>query len=166
LSEGGSLLLADLPRTSDSGMRSVPFDLPGAVAKGGRPRRIRIPRRVLKMINDYIDLERAISAARREPMVSDPFWLTPNGEKVADAMGRRVRLNRLTPGERGRVLIGAPGRAQHALLWLTEGGEPVPSATWEAAFRRACARCRSFGIDVNVSRTRCGTPSPSRCLPC
>lgn len=147
-------------------MRSVPFDLPGAVAKGGRPRRIRIPRRVLKMINDYIDLERAISAARREPMVSDPFWLTPNGEKVADAMGRRVRLNRLTPGERGRVLIGAPGRAQHALLWLTEGGEPVPSATWEAAFRRACARCRSFGIDVNVSRTRCGTPSPSRCFPC
>ena len=46
LSEGGSLLLADLPRKADSGMRSLPFDLPGAVAKGGRPRRIRIPRRV------------------------------------------------------------------------------------------------------------------------
>ncbi len=151
LSEGGSLLLADLPRKADSGMRSLPFDLPGAVAKGGRPRRIRIPRRVVRLINDYIDLERAISAARSEPIVSNPLWLTPDGEKVVDAMGKRVRVDRLTPGERGRVLTGAPGKAQHALLWLTEGGEPVPSATWEATFRRACARCRRFGIDVNVT---------------
>ena len=151
LCESGSLLLAELPRKADSGMRSLPFDLPGAVAKGARPRRIRIPRRVLKLINDYIDFERAISAGRSEPTVSSPLWLTPHHEKVVDATGRRVRLDRLTPGERRRVLIGAPGKAQHALLWLTEGGKPVPSATWEAAFRRACARCRQFSIDVDVT---------------
>ncbi|MER9647963.1 site-specific integrase [Mesorhizobium sp. M0199] len=151
LTEGGSLLLADLSRATDAGSRSVPFDLPGPISKGGRPRRIRIPRRVLALINGYIDLERAVSSARSEPLVSDPLWLAPDGTKVGDAAGKRVRLDRLTPGERRRVLIGAPGKAQHALLWLTEGGQPVPSATWEAAFRRACARCRRFGIDVDVT---------------
>jgi site-specific recombinase XerD len=49
------------------------------------------------------------------------------------------------------VLVGVSGAAQHAVLWLTEGGQPVPSATWEAAFRRACARCRRFGIEIDVT---------------
>ncbi|WP_247784745.1 tyrosine-type recombinase/integrase [Bradyrhizobium sp. 170] len=151
LTEGGSLLLADLPRATEAGSRSVVFDLPGAVAKGGRPRRVRIPRRVLALINDYIDLERAVSSARSEPAVTNPLWLAPEGGKIVAAAGKRVRLDRLTPGERRRVLIGTPGKAQHALLWLTEGGRPLPAATWEAAFRRACARCHRFGIDVNVS---------------
>ncbi len=142
LTEGGSLILAELPLATDFGSRSIPFDLPGPGAKGGRPRPIRIPRRVLALIRDYIDLERAISSARSEPSVTDPLWLAPDGEKVVDAAGKRVRLDRLTPSERRRVLIGVPGKAQHALLWLTEGGQPVPPATWEAAFRRACARCR------------------------
>ena len=151
LTEGGSLLLADLPRATEAGLRSVVFDLPGAVAKGGRPRRVRIPRRVLALINDYIDLERTISSARWEPSVTNPLWLAPEGGRIVDAAGKRVRLDRLTPSERRRVLIGVPGKAQHALLWLTEGGRPVPSATWEAAFRRACVRCRRFGIDLDVS---------------
>lgn len=151
LTEAGSLLLAELPRAAESGSRSAAFDLPGAIAKGGRPRRIRFPRRVLAQIGDYVDLERSISAARSEPAISDPLWLMPEGGKARDAAGRRVRLDRLTPGERRRVLIGAPSEAQHALLWLTEGGRPVPSATWEAAFRRASVRCRRFGIDVEVT---------------
>ena len=150
LSEGGSLLLTELPRVIAPGPRSVLFDLSGSIAKGGRPRQVRIPRRVLALIQDYIDLERAVSSARSEPSVTNPLWLAPEGGKI-DAAGKRVRLDRLTPGERRRVLIGAPGKAQHALLWLTEGGRPVPAATWEAAFRRACARCHRFGIDVDVS---------------
>jgi integrase len=36
-------------------------------------------------------------------------------------------------------------------LWLTEGGLPMPMAAWEAVFRRASARCRSFGIDIDVT---------------
>ena len=151
LTEAGSLLLTELPHPAERGSRSVPFDLPGPIAKGGRPRRIRIPRRVLRMIADYIDLERTISVSRSEPVVSDPLWLMPEDRKARDAAGKRVRLDRLTPRERRRVLVGAPGTAQHALLWLTEGGQPVPSATWEAAFRRACARCRRFGITIDVT---------------
>lgn len=151
LSEAGSLLLAELPRAVEPGLRSVAFDLPGPIAKGGRPRRIRIPRRVLALISDYIDLERSISVARSEPAVSDPFWLIPEDGRVRDAAGKRVRLDRLTPAERRRVLIGSAGQAQHAMLWLTEGGKPVPSATWEAAFRRACIRCQRFDIEVEVT---------------
>jgi len=151
LTEAGSLLLAELPRTAEPGSRSLAFDLPGAIAKGGRPRRIRIPRRVLTQIGEYVELERSISAARSEPAVSDPLWLMPEDGRVRDAAGKRVRLDRLTPAERRRVLIGAAGQAQHALLWLTEGGRRVPSATWEAAFRRACARCRGFDIEIEVT---------------
>jgi len=36
-------------------------------------------------------------------------------------------------------------------LWLTEGGLPMPMASWQAVFRRASARCRSFGIDIDVT---------------
>ena len=151
LTEGGSLLLTELPRMTAPGSRSALFDLSGSVAKGGRPRQVRIPRRVWALINDYIDLERTISSARSEPLVFDPLWLAPEGGKIVGAAGKRVRLDRLTPSERRRVLIGAPGKAQHALLWLTEGGRPVPAATWEATFRRACARCHCFGIAVDVS---------------
>ncbi|WP_439544040.1 tyrosine-type recombinase/integrase [Hyphomicrobium sp.] len=151
LTEGGSLLLTELPRMIAPGPRSVLFDLSGSIAKGGRPRQVRIPRRVLALIQDYIDLERAVSSARSEPSVTNPLCLAPEGGKIVDAAGKRVRLDRLTPGERRRVLIGAAGRAQHALLWLTEGGRPVPAATWEAAFRRACARCHRFGIDLDVT---------------
>ena len=151
LTEAGSLLLSELPRLTDPESRSVPFDLPGPIAKGGRPRRIRVPRRVLRLIGDYVDLERTVSAARSEPSVSDPLWLMLEDGKATAAAGERVRLDRLTLGERRRVLVGTPGQAQHALLWLTEGGKPVPSATWEAAFRRACTRCRRFGIEVEVT---------------
>jgi len=151
LTEAGSLLLTELPHPAEPGSRSVPFDLPGPIAKGGRPRRIRIPRRVLRMIADYVDFERTISASRSEPAVSDPLWLMPEDRKARDAAGKRVRLDRLTPRERRCVLVGAPGSAQHAVLWLTEGGQPVPSATWEAVFRRACARCRRFGIEIDVT---------------
>jgi site-specific recombinase XerD len=151
LTEAGSLLLAELPRAAEPGSRSVAFDLPGAIAKGGRPRRIRIPRRVLALVADYIDLERTISAARSEPALSDPLWLMPEDGKARDTAGKRARLDRLTPAERCRVLIGAAGQAQHAVLWLTESGRPVPPATWEAAFRRACARCRGFGIEIEVT---------------
>lgn len=151
LTEAGSLLLVELPRATEPGSRSVAFDLSGAIAKGGRPRRIRIPRRVLALVADYVDLDRTISAARSEATVSDPLWLISEDGKVRDAAGKCARLDRLTPAERCRVLIGAAGQAQHAVLWLTEGGRPVPSATWEAAFRRACARCRGLGIDVEVT---------------
>jgi site-specific recombinase XerD len=151
LTEAASLVLAELPRATAPGSRSLAFDLPGPIAKGGRPRRIQIPRRVLALIGHYVDLERTVSVARSEPAVSDPLWLMPQDGKVRGAAGKHVRLDRLTPGERRRVLIGAPASAQHALLWLTEGGKPVPSATWEAAFRRACARCHRFGIEVEVT---------------
>jgi integrase len=37
------------------------------------------------------------------------------------------------------------------VLWLTEGGLPMPMAAWEAVFMRASARCRRFGLDIDVT---------------
>ena len=119
LTEAGSLLLSELPRLTDPESRSVPFDLPGPIAKGGRPRRIRVPRRVLRLIGDYVDLERTVSAARSEPSVSDPLWLMLEDGKATDAAGKRVRLDRLTLGERRRVLVGTPALLQSQRVSLS-----------------------------------------------
>jgi hypothetical protein len=75
LTEGDSLLPAELPRRIAPGRRSVLFDLSGLIAKGRWQRQIRIPRRVLALIQDYIELGRAVSSARSEPSVTNPFWL-------------------------------------------------------------------------------------------
>jgi site-specific recombinase XerD len=151
LSEAGSLFLAELPSIDGKGPRALPFDLPGAITKGERPRRIRLPRRVLKLITNYVDLDRRIAAGRATATVADPLWLAPDGRSATDPHGNRAPLSRIGVRDRQRVLHASSGRAEHALLWLTEGGKPVPSATWEVAFRRASLRCQSFGIDVVVT---------------
>ncbi len=38
-----------------------------------------------------------------------------------------------------------------AMLWLTETGAVMTPWGWAAVFRRASKRCRSFGIDIDVT---------------
>ena len=38
-----------------------------------------------------------------------------------------------------------------AALWLSEIGLPVRPNSWEVVFARASSRCRSFGLDINIS---------------
>lgn len=67
LGEASSLLPADLPRHDDALLgdtRSCPVALPPAICKGGKGREIRVPRRLLHRIDDYIGIERANAAAR------------------------------------------------------------------------------------------------------
>src|SRR6266851_507670 len=111
LSEGGSLLLTELPRVIAPGPRSVLFDLSGSIAKGGRPRQVRIPRRVLALIQDYIDLERAVSSARSEPSVTNPLWLAPEGEQIGAVFDPQDRH-----GAAYRRILGDPlQKLQHLL---------------------------------------------------
>ena len=37
------------------------------------------------------------------------------------------------------------------ILWLNEAGRPMTSAAWAAVFRRASTRCRTLGIDIDVT---------------
>ena len=67
LEEASSLLPADLPRHDDpllGDARSCSVTLPPAICKGGKGREIRIPRRLLRRIDDYIGIERSNAVAR------------------------------------------------------------------------------------------------------
>jgi site-specific recombinase XerD len=151
LGEAGSLIIDELPRLTSDSPRILLFDLPGAITKGERPRRIRLPRRVLKLIGDYCDIERHVAAAKAPPPPVVPFVLSSDGCNAINGSGRRVALTRLRPQDRQRLLRSPDGMPEHASLWLTERGQPVSSGTWEVAFRRASQRCQIFGLDVTVT---------------
>ncbi len=151
LGEAGNLIIDELPRLISDSPRILPFDLPGAITKGERPRRVRLPRRVLKLIGDYCDIERHVAAAKAPPRPVVPFVISPDGRNAIDGSGRRVALTRLRPQDRQRLLRSPDGMPEHASLWLTERGQPVSSGTWEVAFRRASQRCQAFGLDITVT---------------
>lgn len=151
LGEAGSLIIDELPRLTSDSPRILLFDLPGAITKGERPRRIRLPRRVLKLIGDYCDIERHVAAAKAPPPPVVPFVLSSDGCNAINGSGRRVALTKLRPQDRQRLLRSPDGMPEHASLWLTERGQPVSSGTWEVAFRRASQRCQIFGLDVTVT---------------
>jgi site-specific recombinase XerD len=151
LGEAGNLLFDELPWLTADSPRILPFDLPGAITKGERPRRIRLPRRVLKLIKEYGDIERRIAVAKAPPPPSAQFVLSHDGRIAIDGSGRRIALTRLRPEDRLRLLRSSDGLAEHASLWLTERGQPVSSGTWEVAFRRASQRCQAFGLDITVT---------------
>ncbi|OAI31620.1 integrase [Methylosinus sp. R-45379] len=161
LQEASSLLLNELPALDtclDSTARSLPFRLAAATAKGSRGRDIRMPIRLIEQLHDYVRIERdnALARLRRSGRVRR----VRSSITVVECEHRALRLNdgdrvvrvsvdQLTPSERTRLndATGAP-----LALWLTEGGEPMTMASWEAVFGRASERCRHFGFtDMHVT---------------
>lgn len=158
LEEAASLLAIELPAIdrSPSVPKSVPFRLPASIAKGGREREIRMPVRLLRRLADYVAIERANALANcRHPVseVSEPIVVRDEPDRTSVAMAddagivRRVRLDVLTPRDRRR-LVTASG--EPLPLWLNEAGRPMTPAAWSLVFRRASARCRAVGIDLDV----------------
>ncbi|MFE9438238.1 hypothetical protein ACFYO2_04350 [Streptomyces sp. NPDC006602] len=66
---------------------------------------------------------------------------------VLDGGARNWPYGRIGPAERRRLVrrTGEP-----LWLWLADDGRPLESAAWQAVFRRANARCASFGIEIEV----------------
>lgn len=165
LQEATSLLLADLPRHDDPALgadRSCPVRLPAAICKGGKAREIRVPRRLLRRIDEYIEIERSLIVARwrehrrweriREPIMVQGW--SRGFAIVSDRNGRsRRRRDGLLPSERRRLLVvddaGLP--LEPAALWLTDDGRPMRPPSWEAVFARAEARCRHNGLDIHLT---------------
>ncbi len=160
LQEGSSLLAVELPSSSPQhhGQRSVAFRLASATAKGSKGRDIRLPLRLVKRLRDYIEVERSIATTRCRDRQS---WMRLDNPIIVRGHDRqslrigemnppdRVRFDGIKPGERFRLLH--EDTIEPLALWLTEGGLPMPMAAWEAVFRRASARCRNFGIDIDVT---------------
>jgi site-specific recombinase XerD len=166
LEEASSLLAADLPRHDDPMLgdaRSCPVTLAPAICKGGKGREIRVPRRLLRRIDDYMAIERPNAVARWRARrgwegTRDPIHvLEVHGRNVTIDVGgvrpTRRRLDVMRPAERARlVILGPDGKpVEPAALWLADNGAPMRPATWEAAFLRADARCRARGLDLHVT---------------
>lgn len=166
LEEASSLLPADLPRHDDpllGDARSCPVLLPAAICKGGKGREVRVPRRLLRRVDDYMEIERANAAARWRARrgwerVRDPVavleWQSRSALiDVGGTRPSRRRLDIIPPGERARLLVIGPDNvpAEPAQLWLTDSGDPMRPAAWEATFLRADARCRTHGLDLHVT---------------
>lgn len=164
LEEAASLLLIELPCPDDDRrveQRSLPFRIPAAIAKGNKGREIRLPLRLVRRLADYAELERANAvtafAARRAAARNEALLVLHDSDGrsalIDDGAGaRRVRLDLLSAADRRRLVrCGDSGARKPALLWLTETGRPVTTASWESAFLRASRRCRAHGIDLAVS---------------
>jgi site-specific recombinase XerD len=165
LEEASSLLAVEIEEaiaTSTNGDKQVAVRLPAALTKGDKGRSIRIPASLLSRLRSYIEVERTIAVDKfrtrcgaKRMRASIACSIGDNGIVIARENGRRVslRLDTVTPDERRRLLVldssGAP--EQPAALWLSEVGLPVAPNSWEAVFARASSRCRTGGVDYNVS---------------
>jgi site-specific recombinase XerD len=166
LTEASAWLTMELPRLetfTGTGLRSIPYLLPSAIAKGSKGREIRLPLRILRQLTDYTGLERANAVERfiaRTPWQRGANTLRMMGHDRGiafltgdDDVWNRVRIDQLTPADRFRLVhCTAEGvLVEPAVLWLTETGSPVTQNDWEAVFRRASQRCRELDIDIEVT---------------
>jgi len=160
LQEASSLLMCELPRPArdDPSIRSMPFRLAAATAKGGRGREIRLPVRLLKQLGDYARVERenAVHRGRDDHCkrkIERPLTATVDSRRsLRIPRGGRdvaVSTDQLTPGERARLVDANTG--DPLALWLTETGQPMTMAAWEAVFMRASSRCQALGLEIDVT---------------
>ena len=162
LEEASFLLASELAALfPDISRRQAWLPLPPALTKGDRGRSVLMPRRLLQQIAAYVGVERAVAVAKFAARsgwraIERPIFIRRPalGELgVALCAGGTIRIDALTPDERGRLVIcaddGAPQEA--AVLWLTEVGQPVRPNSWEAIFARASRRCAEAGMPIRVS---------------
>jgi site-specific recombinase XerD len=163
LQEAASLLVVEIPRVDARAngrkQRSVSLHIAAATAKGNKSREIRLSYRLVRRLSEYIDLERESVVPRknsaRDADLDDVSVLQEHDRGrirvgSTEAGTRWITLERLSPLERRRLVSnGRDGPS--ASLWLNERGEPMTSAAWEAVFRRASARCRALGMELDVS---------------
>ncbi|WP_136661851.1 site-specific integrase [Nitratireductor sp. XY-223] len=164
LAEAAHLLHCELPTAAacqDAEQRLFLFRLPAAITKGNKARRIRLPLRIMLRLHDYAALERANAVERiaersKVHATTDALIAVDADHKTIviageDGQRKRMRLDLVAPRERQRLFIVDGGGVSPAMLWLTETGAAMTPWAWAGVFRRASARCRAFGIDIEVT---------------
>jgi len=158
LAEQASLTVLEIPH-GPAGQGYERFWLPGVVAKNESARWVYLPAALARKTGEYIAADRAgvIAAARARgayDAIGDRLMIEdPGGGPRAVARrpgegGAGMRLERLTPAERSRLLIRGPDGLEPAVLWLGEHGMPVSLSGWKDIFRSASARCERAGVPV------------------
>ncbi len=159
LQECGSLLVAELPVPTTQGnvsdQKTVAFALAPAICKGGKGRLIRLPVRLARELNRYVELDRA-SALRtwKTKPGAHHLEVTSIDQVGAKVRGQRRRLkwSEVGPEERRRLVVDGESGMRPLSLWVGErGGRPISPAYWTDVFDVASRRCQRLGVDVRVT---------------
>lgn len=169
LTEASSLITNEIPALpkdpadTEPSIRSVSLRVAAAIAKGRRARTVPLPVSVLRLLHDYLAIERANAVTRARDRGT---YLRHAQRVLVRQMAHRSDV--VTIGQHGAVRLGVahmPPRVRRAALlcdesgspreplalWLTEHGTPIAPDTWETTFAEASARCRRFGRDLEVT---------------
>jgi site-specific recombinase XerD len=134
--EASYLLVHELPAADGPRDRLVALNVPGAIAKGGVPRRTIVSTAALRMIESYVRLERPTGRGG---------WSLVGALRVGEATadggrveGRLVRWATVDVHARARLVEDGV-----AVTWaLSAAGGPM--VDWSGVFARATDRCRAF----------------------
>ena len=157
LAEQASLTVLEVPH-GPAGQGYQRFWLTGAVAKNESARWVYLPAALARNTGQYITADRAavIAAARArgaydaiaDPLVIEEPGAGPRAVARRPGGGAGVRLERLSPAERCRLLVRGAGGLEPAVLWLGEHGMPVSLSAWKDIFRTASVRCQRAGVPI------------------
>ena len=134
--EASFLLVCELPAADGPRDRLVALGVPGAIAKGGVPRRTIVSTAALRMIQSYVRIERPAMAGG---------WSPAGALRVRDANvdgarieGRFARWATVDIHMRARLIENGA-----ALTWPLSSA-CAPMVDWSDVFARASERCRTF----------------------
>lgn len=157
LQECGSLLVTEIPVFGRGvpGQKTLAFSLAPAICKRAKGRTIRLPVRLVRELNRYVDLDRAAALAGWKPKPGVDYLVVvaadDQGGKVRGRR-RRIRWAEIEPEARRRVLLDDGAGLRPLSLWVGDrGGHPISPAYWTGVFDLASQRCQRAGIDVRVT---------------
>ncbi|WP_049887568.1 tyrosine-type recombinase/integrase [Saccharopolyspora spinosa] len=160
LEEASVLLVPELPAPKPD-EKSARYHVAAATVKYRRGRYIRIPHRVLGLIRDYLEVERANVVAEGAasgrytdvPGALDVVGRTRAGLRMDAGSGPHpVSFDDLDPRQRERLFHDGTWGREPLLLWLSKSGKPWAARDIQETFETAAERCRAFGrADLYVS---------------
>ena len=153
LREGGTLLLQELPAAGLYPQARIAED----VAKGS-DRDFWISVEALQAIDDYRVSSRAKAVRRAQaagrydnvPGIMIASSVTASRQLIYEnehGNEQMVSLDSLSAEQRRKVFVEGNDGLEPAMVWLSEGGMPLPYRTWQKVFQVANARCAAEGME-------------------
>ncbi|MEY2231622.1 hypothetical protein [Streptomyces sp. BF23-19] len=155
ISEQSSLALAEVPLHFEEGGFQR-FWLPGEIAKYFSARWIYVPASVGSDLAAYVEDDRAdivdrARAAGRYTRMHRPLVMEDPGDphsirEVGSLSRRKLKLHRVGPQDRPRLMVDTVDGLEPAAFWLSEFGFQMAVSSWEDMFAQASRRCRQAGL--------------------